>query len=238
MRKTFSLVLICFLLMTTLFAGCGGGKDQPVTDQKSAAENTDKDAAEKEASVADIFARSEGIQSMTFDWVLTGTSGVISEGTQYVQGGNIRMDVSSPEGEVMMIFNASTNEAWMVNKTQNVAMKLGGADVEAESVNPMEPIDQAETDAYNVIGHEKYDGKNCTVMEMNYDGSYAKIWVWDEYGFPLKYESKIEEQQVVYEYKNVNFDKIPDSVFEVPAGVQIMDLSSMSNFEGMPDMNP
>lgn len=236
MRKTFSLCLICFLLMTTLFAGCGGGSAEPAAEQQQAAENTDKDAAvTEEASVDEIFTKSEGIQSMTFDWVLTGTAGVASEGTQYVQGGNIRMDMSSPEGEVMMIYNASTNEAWMINKAQNMAMKLGTADVESESVNPLEPIDQAEADTYKIVGHEKYDGKDCTVMEMNMDASHAKMWVWDEYGFPLKYESNIDGNQVVWEYKNVSFDKIPDSVFEIPAGVQVVD---MSNIQGLPDMNP
>ncbi|KUG02538.1 hypothetical protein ASZ90_020170 [hydrocarbon metagenome] len=162
---------------------------------------------------------------------MTGTDGFSSTGTQYIQGSNFRMDTNvQGAGQATMLYKTNTNEAWIINLDQNTAMKLGLNDVETESVNPLEPMTAYAEDMYNVVGKETIDGKKCTVIEVTDDNAYTKMWVWEEYGFPLKMEIIADENQINYEYKNVSFDKIPDSMFEVPAGVQIMDMQMPEGF--------
>ncbi len=229
MKKLISLVMIlCLLLLSGALAGCGGdNNDREQNQQSEVSDNAGAENPESEDTVTleDIFTRSSAIDSLTFEWEMTGTDGFSSSGTQYIQGSNFRMDANvQGAGQATMLYKADTNEAWMVNLDQNTAMKLGTYDAETESVNPLEPMSAYAEDMYNVVGQENIDGKRCTVMEVTDGTTYTKMWVWEEYGFPLKMEIVADGNQINYEYKNVSFDKIPDSVFEVPAGVQIMDM--------------
>ncbi len=241
MKKLIGLAMIlCLLLVTCALAGCGGGSSDG--EQNEPAEVTENAGAENPETSEDtltleeIFTRSSSIESLTFEWEMTGANGVASNGTEYIQGSNIRMDMNAQGmGQVTMLYNADTREAWMINLDENTAMKLGSNDAETESVNPLEPLTGYPQDMYNIVGQETIDGKKCTVIEMTDDNGYTKMWVWEQYGFPLKMEMIIEGNQINYEYKNVSFDTISDSVFEVPAGVQIIDMQ-MPDIQGMQNM--
>lgn len=63
------------------------------------------------------------------------------------------------------------------------------------------------------------------------------FYVWEEYGFPLKveyYENGKPADAV--EYKNVAVNNVPDSAFDLPAGVQTQEvnLSNLPNAPGTP----
>ncbi|MDA8096172.1 MAG: hypothetical protein RDV00_00565 [Clostridia bacterium] len=72
-------------------------------------------------------------------------------------------------------------------------------------------------------GQDTVDGKKCSVYKTTDEGSKAKVWLWEEYGFPIRVESLADGQTVVVEYKNIKVDDIPASMFELPAGVQVME---------------
>ncbi len=230
MKKLIGLAMIlCLMLAICVMSGCGGeSKDgeqsqQPETTENAGAENSE--GSEDDVTLDEIFSRSSAIQSLTFEWEMTGADGILSSGTQYIQGSNIRMDTNvQGTGQATMLYNADTQEAWMINLNDNTAMKLGGYDAETESVNPLEPMSAYEEDMYNVLGQETIDGKKCSIIEITEDEAYTKMWVWEKYGFPLKMEIVSDGNQINYEYKNVSFDKIPDSMFEVPAGIQIIEM--------------
>jgi outer membrane lipoprotein-sorting protein len=242
MRKVVGLAVVLFLLLSGwALAGCGGGSDKEqdptgVTDNKGA-----ENAGSKESSLKDIFSRSSKIESMTFEWEMTGFD-IASTGTQYMQGSNIRMDMEvAGSGSATMLYLGDKNEAWMIYHDTNTAMKLGDYDADAEAVNPLEVLEEYEqNDEYieeniNIVGHETIDGKKCVVIETEDEGSYTKMWVWEEYGFPLKMEITSEGHQINYQYKKVSFDRIPDSMFEIPAGVQIIDMQ-MPDLESLQNM--
>jgi outer membrane lipoprotein-sorting protein len=48
-----------------------------------------------------------------------------------------------------------------------------------------------------------------------------KTWVWKEHGLPIRMERPITEGKVIIEWKGIEFGEIPDSMFELPPGVQI-----------------
>lgn len=81
-----------------------------------------------------------------------------------------------------------------------------------------------ESNSLKSLGTETIDGKLATVVEYTFisrEQSFTlKVWLWNEKGLPLKTESTAEIIGVNYitkiEYKNFNFEDIPDSVFEVP----------------------
>ncbi|NLB18936.1 MAG: hypothetical protein GX825_09475 [Syntrophomonadaceae bacterium] len=53
------------------------------------------------------------------------------------------------------------------------------------------------------------------------------MWIWKDYGLPLKVETIVEGESLVIEYKNINIGEIDDSMFELPAGIEVMDLGDI-----------
>jgi outer membrane lipoprotein-sorting protein len=75
-----------------------------------------------------------------------------------------------------------------------------------------------------VVGTETIDGKSCTVIEWTISGGSVKEWIWTEVGFPLKMETTTSQGVTTVEFKNLDFSNIPDSMFELPEGVQIIEI--------------
>jgi outer membrane lipoprotein-sorting protein len=53
------------------------------------------------------------------------------------------------------------------------------------------------------------------------------MWIWEQYGFPIRVEMTTTEGTVIVEYKNIEFTDIPDIMFELPEGVEIMEIPGM-----------
>ncbi len=75
---------------------------------------------------------------------------------------------------------------------------------------------------WNIIGEETIEGKDCFVAKCPpFGGTY---WVWRDYGVPIKNEGKSASGgTITIEYKNMEFDDIPDSIFELPGGVPVLE---------------
>ena len=107
---------------------------------------------------------------------------------------------------------------YMYIPAQNMAMKM---DISQAGASPTENIAQ-----YNpvVIGTETLDGEVCLVVEYTAAGIKTKSWIWKEKGFPIRMETAGPQGSSVIEFKNIEFVDIPDSMFQLPAGVQIVAL--------------
>jgi outer membrane lipoprotein-sorting protein len=107
---------------------------------------------------------------------------------------------------------------------ENMAMKMAfnppakSAVEEAQSVADYNPT---------VVGTETIDGKVCLVVEYTAEGAATKMWIWEEHAFPIRVEVTTAEGKTVVEYKNIEFGDIPDSDFELPSGVEIIQVPGM-----------
>jgi outer membrane lipoprotein-sorting protein len=61
-------------------------------------------------------------------------------------------------------------------------------------------------------------------VEYTVEGTATKMWIWEEYAFPIRVEVTTTEGKTTIEYKNIEFVDIPDSMFELPAGVEIIQM--------------
>jgi outer membrane lipoprotein-sorting protein len=75
-----------------------------------------------------------------------------------------------------------------------------------------------------VSGTETIDGKVCKVITYDDTGAGSmKMWIWEEKGLPLKMEmTSSNGDKTTIDYTNIDFSDIPDSIFELPEGVQII----------------
>jgi len=105
---------------------------------------------------------------------------------------------------------------YMYIPDQNMAMKM---DISQAVASPTESIAQYQP---VVIGTETLDGKVCLVVEYTAAGTKTKSWIWKEKGFPIRMETAGPQGTMVIELKNIEFVDIPDSMFQLPAGVPIV----------------
>ena len=89
-----------------------------------------------------------------------------------------------------------------------------------------------------ITGTEKIDGKSCWVIEFTDLSARedVKAWVWKDKAFPIRVEMKSHQgPTMLQEYKNIDFGNILDSEFELPAGVEVIDLEDL--FAGLEGFN-
>jgi outer membrane lipoprotein-sorting protein len=60
------------------------------------------------------------------------------------------------------------------------------------------------------------------------------MWISEKLNFPIKTEMEGSSGSMSMEYKNIQEKKIPDSLFNVPAGYQKMSMPSMPKMPGIP----
>ena len=128
------------------------------------------------------------------------------------------------EGQaVITLLDMDAQTIYIYYPAQNMAMGM-----------TYEPADSAMEEVqsipdYNptIIGTETLDGKECLIVEYTTEGETTKYWIWKENGFPIRVEMTTSEGKIVVEYKNIDFSDIPDSMFELPEGVEIMDIPGL-----------
>jgi outer membrane lipoprotein-sorting protein len=73
-----------------------------------------------------------------------------------------------------------------------------------------------------ILGTETYDGKECMVIQYTIEGATIKMWIWKQYGFPIKVETTSSRGTYIIEYRNVVFNSVTDDVFVLPSGLTTM----------------
>jgi outer membrane lipoprotein-sorting protein len=141
----------------------------------------------------------------------------------WVKGNKMRMETTA-EGQLMVtLLDMDAHTMYMYYPDQNMAMMMTYEPAESA-------MDEAQAvEDYNptIIGHKTLDGKYCLVVEYTVEGQTATMWIWEEHGFPIRIEMTTAEGTVIMEYKNIEFVDIPDSMFELPEGVEIMEIPGM-----------
>ena len=172
-------------------------------------------------TLGEILGRAQGIASVKYDMVMTSPGQPAVTQKIEVKGNKMRIETTQ-EGQTQIIlidYDARTMYVYMPE--ENMAMKMTfnppakSAVEEAQSVADYNPT---------VVGTETIDGKVCLVVEYTVEGAATKMWIWEEHAFPIRVEVTTAEGKTIVEYKNIAFVDIPDSEFELPAGVQIIEM--------------
>jgi outer membrane lipoprotein-sorting protein len=60
------------------------------------------------------------------------------------------------------------------------------------------------------------------VIQYTVEGATIKMWIWKQYGFPIKVETTSSRGTYIIEYRNVVFNSVTDDVFVLPSGLTTM----------------
>lgn len=122
------------------------------------------------------------------------------------------------QGLVILVDN-DAQTVYRYVSAQNIAERMPypplarAATQDAESIALFNP---------SVTGTDTIYGKKCLVVTYMVNNSPIKMWLWQDYGFPLRVEVTTSGVVTVSEYSNISFVDIQDSVFQLPPGVRII----------------
>jgi hypothetical protein len=177
--------------------------------------------------LGEILGRAAGIPSVKYDQVMTSPRMPRMVQKVWVKGSKMRAEMTAQGQSVVTIVNLDTQTTYMYIPAQNMAIRAdlrqGQGPRSTMSVSATEWSKLILTDPKTaVVGTETIDGKVCLLVEgADEEGKGLKTWIWQEYGFPIRMEWPIAEGKLIMEWKNIEFVNIPDSMFELPSGVQI-----------------
>lgn len=221
------LVLLCLVL-----AGCGTGrqstgqqpKEQPPAQEKAG-------QATKEGSVSELFAKGQHIGGMSYEYVLTTSSGVM-QGKVWLQDNRIKTDAVVAGQRMISFFDGETNTITTYYPDQNKAVKLT-ADRQPKTVlTPKEYTGGVDPGKVKALETVVYDGVRCRVLAVPGAGGKeeVRLWVREDYGIPVRVEvTSAAGEKTVMEYKNLQVGPLPPDTFELPPGVEVTDLNKMLN---------
>jgi outer membrane lipoprotein-sorting protein len=163
-------------------------------------------------------AQAAAVVSVKYDMVLTAPGEPLTTQKVWLKKGKMRMELTAEGQNMVYLIDSDAKMMYMYIPVQNMAMKMDF------SLAPEAATESLALEGYNpvAIGTETLDGKVCLVVEYTVQGVKTKSWIWKEKGFPIRMETATPQGTMVMEFKNIEFVDIPDSMFELPAGVQIV----------------
>jgi outer membrane lipoprotein-sorting protein len=186
---------------------------------------TDSAPSSGGGDVAEIFARARGIDGLHFEIVMT-AGPEKEEFKTWVKGNRVKNE-TSVDGQILIsIMDFDKAEVYTYMPDQNMAMKTA---IDMQMVQgfqkPTEYTDNIDPKKVRIVETATHDGLICKVMVLINDDGHEemKMWVSEEYGIPLRVETDDGGFKTVIEYKNLEVGSIPDDVFTIPQGVQILE---------------
>ncbi len=166
-----------------------------------------------------VLGQAAGIASVKYDMIVTAPGTPTMTQKVWMKKNKIRIEMTVEGAPTVQLVDWDARTAYTYFPAENMAMKWG--DFSSAGAPPTESFD---LEGYNpvVIGTETLDGKVCLVVEYTVQGIKTKSWIWKEKGFPIRMETAGPQGTSVMEFKNIEFVDIPDSMFQLPAGVQIV----------------
>jgi len=218
--KIKNLIFVIILLTGIIFlSGCGAKKESG----ESGKVLKDKE----EQSLTEILEKAKGITSFKYDMVATVPGQAAVTTKMWWRGQKTRMEGTFDGRDMVYLVDAGKQIAYMYMPAENMAMKISlGKAKETAGESPIEQSGSVEKYNPVTLGSEVLDGKSCLVVEYTAEGTEVKMWIWEKYGLPIKTESTTAQGTSIVELKNIDFGNISDRMFELPAGVQMMQIPS------------
>ena len=227
--------LVFFLLFvgSLVLVGWGGQKDpgSPPAGETQR-EGTQTATPDDAGSVVDLLGKGKNVEGMSYDYTMT-SKDITINGKAWIQGEKVKNEAVVEGQRVITIVDG--DDTYIYHPDENTAFKvtLEQAGQQAgQTETPSDFIEDVDTkpDKYRIVDSVVYDGAKCKIVEVtSADGQeQTRMWVREDYGIPVRVESSEPEgEKVVLEFKNLKLGPQPPGTFELPAGVEVMDMSEM-----------
>jgi hypothetical protein len=205
---------------------CGGtpastSSPGTTTAATSAAAGKSTTAAASGSSVSSLLGKIAGIGSVKFDSITTGAGNPGTPQTVFLKKTKMRIETTQAGSKVVILIDQDLKVMYNYSPDQNSAIKMDLSSLPASAQDPTKIQD------YNpvIVGTETIDGKVCTIVQFTNQAGTTKEWLWQDRGLPVKTETTTAAGLITTQNTNFSFSDIPDSTFQLPAGVKVSEFS-------------
>ena len=158
-----------------------------------------------------------------------------SEGKVFVKGENLRQEMTMGGQNQIMIFQKEKGIVWVLMPQLKMYMEMtaGGQ----QDMSPPTPEEMEKMGDKKYLGEEKVNGYKCKKYSYTSNDTSvgtSTMWISKKLNFPIKTEMEGSSGPMSMEYKNIQEKKIPDSLFNLPAGYKKLSMPMMPKMPGMP----
>jgi outer membrane lipoprotein-sorting protein len=174
--------------------------------------------------------------SFSYDSQVSMDGANVMQSSNFIKDRKIRMEY---KGQMDYVFISNGQQIYLYYPANNMAMVLPANHPQAQSSQEaIESLDYKNMPGSKSLGEETFEGHVCEVYEYQKDGGITKVWIAKDLQFPVKMETNSEGHSMVSINRNIKTNaNLADSLFELPAGAQTMDMGNMSemmnNMKGM-----
>ena len=158
-----------------------------------------------------------------------------TQGKVFVKGQNYRQEMAMGGQKQIMILQKDKGTVWVLMPQLKMYMEMtaGGQ----QDMAPPTPEEMEKMGDKKYLGEEKINGYKCKKYRYTPNDpsiGTSTMWISNKLNFPIKVEMQGSSGPMSVEYKNIQEKKIPDSLFNLPAGYQKMSMPKMPNMPSMP----
>ncbi len=182
---------------------------------------------EEEVDISEILAKSEELDSIYYDIM----GGDVDEeswvGKFWQRGEKSRLEIITDEGIMISILNPEEDTALVYLPSYRVAMRMDSLqEREIREASVREKAAGILRYSPVVVGEENFNGKECIIIEYTDTEREedVKMWVWEDYGIPVKMVMEADGDVSQIEVSNVDFNEIDEDIFVMPEEIEIMEL--------------
>jgi hypothetical protein len=156
----------------------------------------------------------QSVQGMTFN------------GKIHVKGKKMRMEMDVQGMKSIVIIDMDTGTMTTVMPAQKMYMQISATKELAQWSGKEEDYEKIGA-VRKKMGEEKVNGQDCEKYLITYkDAVMGKMYQWfsAKLEWPVKIAAETPQGKMTYELKNIKEGEVDDSVFEIPAGYQKMEI--------------
>jgi hypothetical protein len=238
--------LLSLLIITFFLWGCGTTEEVPaepagVESPEAADEPADvPDSGQEimdEEQLMSLFSSGKELDEVYYVMTMSTTEMDPFISRIWTKDGRMRAETEMMGQEFTTIYDV--NAVYTFEAEEQVAIRMApgfGMDESMDAFTADDLTSTFDTDRLEYMGTEMYNGLLCHVVR-SVDletGQAVEIWLHPDYGFPMRVESLSEDpdEQYLMEVTEFQIGGIPDNMFTVPDGYEIIDMEDM--FQNMP----
>ena len=168
--------------------------------------------AEPSEGIAEILSQAKELNCYSYQQVATGLGVPTTTNNVWYKHGKIKMEsnIQGMTTSTLIDLNEGIAYTSMMGQVMEIDITpgMGSTADQIEYVMGFDPT---------IKGTETIDGKECVIAEYVIEGQTERMWLWVDYGFPVKIETETPQGKVSVVHQNIDFETCADdSVFEIP----------------------
>lgn len=182
----------------------------------------------KAKSLAEVLAQGKNHPGIYCEYTIEPDDGNTLTGKLWIAGSNLRSETDDEHSSTTAIFiRNSKGYSYMFTSGDKQAIKVTD-EQPAEDINPVEILNTID-EKLTPLGKEVRDGKDCVVIQYKEDEVDTRVWLWEEHGLPVRIETTYDNSTTVMQYSNYKFEALPESLFELPQGMEVIELPDIGS---------